>query len=440
MANRCRTAPAAPLACSRPLMRRVIACSSRPLLALAARRRRRPRTRRCIVEAARAARCAPPGAYSGAYVVDLSGDRRAVFRWRSSTAAHPGLEHQAVHHRRRAGPLRQRGHAGHRGARDAAARAEGGLARRPLPARRRRPDLRQPPLRAPGLRRRSHGRGPGRAARGGRHRARDRPGLRRRVALRLAARRPGLGLRHLDLGRPAERPGLQPRAGDESGRGFQTNPPVFAAARLDAALERAASPCGCKPRAGVTPAARRCWPASTRRRWRAWSGSPTSRPTTSSPRCCSRASPTRPAASAPPQRGARLAARFARRLGARARARGRLGPVARQPRLALPRGPAAHARCRGATSSTPSSPRSRSPAATARSTADAPRARPRPLPRQDGHALERERAVGLLRGALRRHLRLLDPDERRVSQARRPADAVAGPDGCQAIAGDRSRA
>jgi len=39
----------------------------------------------------------------------------------------------------------------------------------------------------------------------------------------------------------------------ESGRGFQANPPVFAAARLDDALEAAGVPVRLKPRPGVTP-------------------------------------------------------------------------------------------------------------------------------------------------------------------------------------------
>jgi D-alanyl-D-alanine carboxypeptidase/D-alanyl-D-alanine-endopeptidase (penicillin-binding protein 4) len=39
----------------------------------------------------------------------------------------------------------------------------------------------------------------------------------------------------------------------ESGRGFQANPPAFAAARLDAALEAAGVPVRLRPRAGLTP-------------------------------------------------------------------------------------------------------------------------------------------------------------------------------------------
>src|SRR5918996_451312 len=56
----------------------------------------------------------------------------------------------------------------------------------------------------------------------------------------------------------------------------------------------------------------------------------------------------------------------------------------------------------------------------------------RPLPRQDGHAVERELALGLLRGTVGRHLRLLDPDEPRL-HARCPG--APGPD----AAGDRRR-
>ena len=40
----------------------------------------------------------------------------------------------------------------------------------------------------------------------------------------------------------------------EGGRGFQANPPAFAAARLDDALEARHIPVRLKPRAGVTPA------------------------------------------------------------------------------------------------------------------------------------------------------------------------------------------
>ena len=127
-------------------------------------------------------------------------------------AAHPRLEHEAVHHHRRAVPLRGRGHAPHRGPRHGRARPRGGVPGQPLPARRRRPDLRQPPLHPARLPRRRHRGGPGRSARGGGHRPRDRARVRRRVRLRLAARRPRLRLRRIDVGRAAERPLLQPRA------------------------------------------------------------------------------------------------------------------------------------------------------------------------------------------------------------------------------------
>ncbi len=81
---------------------------------------------------------------------------------------------------------------------------------------------------APRLRRRRDRRGAREAARRGGHRARHRSRRRRRVALRLAARRPGLRLRHLDLGRPAERAVVQPRPRQ---RGRQRLPDQAAAVR-----------------------------------------------------------------------------------------------------------------------------------------------------------------------------------------------------------------
>src|SRR3954469_19799202 len=50
---------------------------------------------------------------------------------------HPGVEYQALHHHRRAGPLRNRWNARHRGARPRRARPRGDLPRQPLPPRRR---------------------------------------------------------------------------------------------------------------------------------------------------------------------------------------------------------------------------------------------------------------------------------------------------------------
>ncbi len=126
--------------------------------------------------------------------------------------ARPRLEHQALHHRGRPGPLRERGHARHGGARGRRTGRRRGLAGRPVPARRRRSDLRQHQIHDQELWRGGHGRAAGGAPQRGGCRARDRPDLRGRVALRRAARRPRVPLRNLDLGRPAERPVLQPRA------------------------------------------------------------------------------------------------------------------------------------------------------------------------------------------------------------------------------------
>ena len=55
----------------------------------------------------------------------------------------------------------------------------------------------------------------------------------------------------------------------EGGSAFQLNPPAFAAARLDAALEARGIAVRRKPaRRRGAGAAPRCSPASTRRRWR----------------------------------------------------------------------------------------------------------------------------------------------------------------------------
>ena len=58
----------------------------------------------------------------------------------------------------------------------------------------------------------------------------------------------------------------------ESGRGFQANPPAFAAARLDDALEARGIPVRLKPRAGLTPARPPSWRASTHPPWSVCSG------------------------------------------------------------------------------------------------------------------------------------------------------------------------
>ena len=296
------------------------------------------------------------GRYSGAYVVDLSGDRpRAVFRWRQHTAAHPGLEHEAVHHHRGAGPLRHGGHARHRGARRRASSTPraSAAATSTCAAAATRPSAAARFTRAL-LRRRRDRPGPRRRARGRRHRARHRPGA-------TATSRAFDSLR----GGPDSGYGVSIWVGPlsalsynrglftESGRGFQANPPAFAAARLDDALEA-------RGIAVRLQAARRAHAGAARDVLASVDSPPmarlirlTNKPSDNffaetlaeGPRA------RRPAGAAPRRGGARLAAALrppARRRGATARRR--LGPLARQPRLAVQHRPAAHARCTRATS------------------------------------------------------------------------------------------
>ena len=330
-------------------------------------------------------------------------------------AAHPGLEHQALHHGGRAGPLRRRGHAGHRGARRGRARPRtaSGAATSICAA------AATPPSAAAGSpaarTAAGPGRGAGRPARGGRHRARDRAGVRGRVALRLAAAaapsratgsRPGSG----PLSALAYNRGL----GTESGRWLpgSTRPrsrppgstPALEAPRHPGAAARRA-------RAGARRA-RACWRASSRRRWRGWCGI-TNKPSDNffaemlvkglAPQAGGRGTTAA---------GARLAARFAAGSAPRAAARA----TARACRAANRASPYRVVRLlramRGATSSTRSSPRCRSPGATARW----PRMRRGPA---RGRCRGKTGTIsgvcalsGLLPRPLGRDLRLLDPDER----------------------------
>ncbi len=149
---------------------------------------------------------------------------------------------------------------------------------------------------------------------------------------------------------------------DEGGHAFQLNPPSFAAARLDAALERRGVRVRLKPASGAAPGDAEVL------------ASVDSPPMQSLVRMTNKPSDNffaemlakdlamQVRGRGTTAAGARLAAGFARRLGAPARARGRLGPRARQPRLALSRGAPAGRPWPGATSSTPSTTRCRSPA------------------------------------------------------------------------------
>ena len=171
-------------------------------------------------------------------------------------AAHPGLEHEAVHHHRGSGPLRRRGHARHRGARrrasstpracSAAASTCAAAATRPSAAAR--------------FTTRSYGGGAT---------VQDLAALLEDIGIeRITGRVYGDESAFDSLrGGPDSGYGVSPWVGPlsalsynrglftESGRGFQANPPAFAAARLDAALEAR----------GVTGAAEAARRASRRR-------------------------------------------------------------------------------------------------------------------------------------------------------------------------------
>ena len=76
----------------------------------------------------------------------------------------------------------------------------------------------------------------------------------RRVAVRLAPRRPGLGLRHLDLGRAAQRARLRPRARElRRDRRSRSSRPSSRPRRLDAALKQRGIQVRGKPRTGTAP-------------------------------------------------------------------------------------------------------------------------------------------------------------------------------------------
>ena len=188
--------------------------------------------------------------------------------------------------------------------------------------------------------------------------------------------------------------------GDETGRSFQLDPPLFAAAQLDAALERRGVKVRLKPRTG---------PAGADKEVLASVDSPpmgrlialTNKPSDNF---------------------------FAEMLlkDLALQARGRLRPLAREPRLPPAGGEAALRDARGrpeglrrrlhrvAGDRRPGRDARRPNAACAGALA---------LPGQDGNPVQRERPVRLLRGDLGRHLRLLDPHERRL------------PDRCAAAAG-----
>ena len=215
------------------------------------------------------ARCARPAPLR-APMWSTATSGRTVFHWREDTRAHPRLEHEAVHHLGRAGPLRQRGHARHRGARPRRARRDGVW----------RGDLYlrgggDPTFGTRSFVRRNYGTGT---------RSRSLRALLEETGIeRVSGRVYGDESRFDSLrGGPESGYGtsiwvgplsalaFNRGLGNESGRSFQVNPPLFAAGQLDAALERRGVAVRLRPRAGATAnGARRARRASTRRRWSA---------------------------------------------------------------------------------------------------------------------------------------------------------------------------
>ena len=190
-------------------------------------------------------------------------------------AAHPRLGQQALHHLHRALALRRRRPPDHQRAGRRRRRPQRRAGRQPLPARRRRPELR---LAAGG---RAGGRPRARPGPARDHRARDR----RRVGLRLAARRAVGGLPHHQRGRAAERADLQPRPLGQAPALLPAEPRALRRPRV----REGAAPPRRHHRRGAEdrPRAQRRrsrWPSRARRRSPSSPASPTGRRTTSTPR------------------------------------------------------------------------------------------------------------------------------------------------------------
>ena len=187
--------------------------------------------------------------------------------------------------------LRPAGRLTHARARRRRARGRRHLARRPLPARRRRPDVR-----AASFNRRAYGsarRSPTwRRRRRRRDRARHRLRLRRRVVLRRAAAAgPSSGFALRPRHRRRRSAGCRSTAASQRAAARPSSAPgEFAADQLARALRAGGVAVPRPQRTGADAArARSSSRASPRRRWRRSSRlTQPSRPTTSSPRCCSR--------------------------------------------------------------------------------------------------------------------------------------------------------
>ena len=188
-----------------------------------------------------------------------SDNTRAIFRWRQHTPAHPGLEREALHHRGGAEPLRAgRGLSTPRCS-EMASSTPRGVFRGSLYLRGGGdPTFGSRRFAHAFLRRGGHGAGSGRdpwtrrgsSASAGGSTATSPPSIRCAAApTRATASRRGLG--------PLSAWLLQPRPlHDGTSRGFQANPPAFAAAGLDDALEALGVAVRLRPRAGPTPGGR----------------------------------------------------------------------------------------------------------------------------------------------------------------------------------------
>ena len=336
-------------------------------------------------------------------MADVSGPApQPVFRWREHTARILASNTKLFTTTAALARFGDRRHARHRGARHRRARRRGRLPRQPLPPRRRRPHLRQPPLHQHA---RTAAAPPSRTS----PTPLDEAGIQRVTGRVYGDESAFDSLR----GGPDSGYGVSiwvgPLSGlsynrglfTEGGRGFQANPPAFAAARLDDALEARHIPVRLKPRAGADPGrghrpGERRLAARCRGLIRL-----TNKPSDNF-----------------------FAETLLKDLAHQA---GGVGTTARGARDRHPLRPHASARARGswtarasraATAPRPFSIVKLLTAMRSRADSDAvprlalhrgqrrhalrphaPRARPPPLHRQDRHAVERQRAVGLLRGA-----------------------------------------
>ena len=273
-----RTAPAPSLACSHPRCDALAAVTLLAALLLAGPGGRRGQAARCW----RSRLDAPDARSPGGYVRRLCARRQrhgqaACFALaRQHTRAHPGLEHEALHHRRPRWPGSAPTARSAPRCSATASSTSDGIWRGDLylrgggdPTFGSRTFTRAPTAAAPPCRTSPT--------------ALEDAGI-ERVTGRIYGDEsrfdslrggPDSRLRRLDLGRPAQRALLQPRAGRPSAAP-RSRPirPLFAAAPAGRRARGARDPgaAASRPRGRTPVGARRRWPASTRRRWRASSG------------------------------------------------------------------------------------------------------------------------------------------------------------------------